>query len=512
MQQQNEFDELEKSFICPISLAIMLEPVMDNEGNTWEKTEIEKVCDATGKSPKTRNSIKKVDLRPNRALKDIIDDYLSKNPHRKKEQYKIDTLFKDIVDAITKQDVAKLRDLIHEKIDENKQWHKDEINAIFDAAYGADNKSILKCLLTVFEKEVCEYFLQKRKPSFWHFVTRFRGDQDVLHDLVEVPKTTNDAITLLLSTPQTDSPATLFYFLLKADVDTLKIIFKKLGSTLFTILESKLIKNPDLTYFEVLAYNQNYQAILVDLLLEFPDFVFILQKYMKSKYDLDETHPEHPLILKVNSNQITQPMTSVGPSPSPAPRPPQSLGTRQATPAPIPATVATSSTPSQNNNTGNLRPQTQQSHTIISGTWMTPHGVFAPGPPRPISTTVLRASVPSLTYSQYTLAPNNTNAGNVPAVPPGNNFQTAPTVNTSSVLQVNDPVDELLRECGSEPYSQQQTQTITTVPNNYVPQTVEVFVDQVNQEAISNNNTQQQRRRADANHDDDNSNKYQRTR
>lgn len=67
------------SFICPITTSIMTEPVIDNEGNSYEKYAITKWLDNHTTSPITRNFLSLYHLKVNRALKDLIDDYVKSN-------------------------------------------------------------------------------------------------------------------------------------------------------------------------------------------------------------------------------------------------------------------------------------------------------------------------------------------------------------------------------------------------------------------------------------------------
>ena len=53
----------------------MVEPVIDPEGNSYEKSAIEDWIRQSGTSPITRTTISLNDLRPNRALKTAIDEY-----------------------------------------------------------------------------------------------------------------------------------------------------------------------------------------------------------------------------------------------------------------------------------------------------------------------------------------------------------------------------------------------------------------------------------------------------
>lgn len=64
------------SFLCCITHNIMKNPVMDNEGNTYEKDAILKWLENNTTSPITRNILTINDLKPNRALKDAIETFL----------------------------------------------------------------------------------------------------------------------------------------------------------------------------------------------------------------------------------------------------------------------------------------------------------------------------------------------------------------------------------------------------------------------------------------------------
>ena len=54
--------------ICPITQDVMREPVIDREGNTYEKSAILQWLKSTNTSPVTRNVISALELVPNRAL------------------------------------------------------------------------------------------------------------------------------------------------------------------------------------------------------------------------------------------------------------------------------------------------------------------------------------------------------------------------------------------------------------------------------------------------------------
>ena len=68
-----------QAFICPITLTIMTDPWSDADGNTYEKDAIFQWIEQHHSSPITRNPMSLDVLKPNRALKDLIQVYLG-NP------------------------------------------------------------------------------------------------------------------------------------------------------------------------------------------------------------------------------------------------------------------------------------------------------------------------------------------------------------------------------------------------------------------------------------------------
>lgn len=66
-------DTLNESYYCPITGALMVDPVIDLDGNSFERSAISEWLARRGLSPITRNAMSVADLVPNRALKDAID-------------------------------------------------------------------------------------------------------------------------------------------------------------------------------------------------------------------------------------------------------------------------------------------------------------------------------------------------------------------------------------------------------------------------------------------------------
>ena len=63
-----EQSKIPNMFICSISHDIMKDPVVDPEGNSYEKSAIEMWLSTNETSPVTRSSLTVANLAPNRAL------------------------------------------------------------------------------------------------------------------------------------------------------------------------------------------------------------------------------------------------------------------------------------------------------------------------------------------------------------------------------------------------------------------------------------------------------------
>ena len=104
----NFTDNILKSFLCPITYQLMINPVVDKEGNTYEKTAILEWLSRNNTSPITRNPLSVDNLSPNRALHDSIEEYMKNNgmstpvPSTSSVQRNIDTT--DIQMKITSND------------------------------------------------------------------------------------------------------------------------------------------------------------------------------------------------------------------------------------------------------------------------------------------------------------------------------------------------------------------------------------------------------------------------
>ena len=85
-----------ENFTCPITLEIMKDPVVDQQGISYERKAIEDWLDKGNSiSPISRKPLKKEQLTSNLALKNMIEDWLKKNPDvdlekLKKKEKKVD--------------------------------------------------------------------------------------------------------------------------------------------------------------------------------------------------------------------------------------------------------------------------------------------------------------------------------------------------------------------------------------------------------------------------------------
>ena len=83
--------QIPKEFICPITLSIMRDPVLMPDGQTYERSAIEKALKSSPLSPLTKQPMKMKDATPNYALKSLIENFLNvgKMPEMPKHSAKI---------------------------------------------------------------------------------------------------------------------------------------------------------------------------------------------------------------------------------------------------------------------------------------------------------------------------------------------------------------------------------------------------------------------------------------
>ena len=75
---ENYMDNAPKEFICPITQSIMKDPVVAEDGNTYERADIVQWFEVHDTSPLTNIVLESNNVVPNRALKSLIDSYMGK--------------------------------------------------------------------------------------------------------------------------------------------------------------------------------------------------------------------------------------------------------------------------------------------------------------------------------------------------------------------------------------------------------------------------------------------------
>lgn len=73
---------LNPNFYCPITHELMQDPVIDREGNSYEREAILAWLEKSHESPITRNPLNANDLVPNRSLRSSIEDYVAASVER----------------------------------------------------------------------------------------------------------------------------------------------------------------------------------------------------------------------------------------------------------------------------------------------------------------------------------------------------------------------------------------------------------------------------------------------
>lgn len=98
-------DKFIEQFICPITLEVFKEPVMDEHGHTFEKTAIEKNLLISPNCPLNRQPINT--LTPNRVVQEVIENWQKQDP------IPTFSLFKKSLPELAKKNLAMVQDYIH---------------------------------------------------------------------------------------------------------------------------------------------------------------------------------------------------------------------------------------------------------------------------------------------------------------------------------------------------------------------------------------------------------------
>jgi hypothetical protein len=85
-----------EEFICPISLEIMKDPVICEDGNSYERTHIIEWLKHSKTSPLTREPLVSDRIMPNESLKNAINVWLKKQKNKKKSDIPKKIIVKEI--------------------------------------------------------------------------------------------------------------------------------------------------------------------------------------------------------------------------------------------------------------------------------------------------------------------------------------------------------------------------------------------------------------------------------
>ncbi|RHY31692.1 hypothetical protein DYB32_003245 [Aphanomyces invadans] len=79
MHQSTELTQVPESFLCPIGMDIMADPVTTPNGVSYERKWIEAHIARSQLDPLTREALRVNQLRPNVSLRHAIEDFLNKS-------------------------------------------------------------------------------------------------------------------------------------------------------------------------------------------------------------------------------------------------------------------------------------------------------------------------------------------------------------------------------------------------------------------------------------------------
>ena len=129
-------DSISQTFICSITHEIMKEPVIDNEGNSYDRDAIINWLQNNNTSPITRNYLHQSHLKPNRALADAIEIFKSNTTNTNSENISVqnnetqinfeDTKFTNYYDGI--------KNIIEIEIPDSNQREKVNIMCVLDTS------------------------------------------------------------------------------------------------------------------------------------------------------------------------------------------------------------------------------------------------------------------------------------------------------------------------------------------------------------------------------------------
>eukprot|EP01028_Stygiella_incarcerata_P004420 TRINITY_DN1966_c0_g1_i3.p1 TRINITY_DN1966_c0_g1~~TRINITY_DN1966_c0_g1_i3.p1 ORF type:complete len:136 (-),score=33.01 TRINITY_DN1966_c0_g1_i3:134-541(-) len=73
--EYSPFDSVPDEFLCPITRAVMIDPVVTMDGHTYDRDAIARWLQDSDRSPMTNRPLSSKQLIPNLTLKKVIDDF-----------------------------------------------------------------------------------------------------------------------------------------------------------------------------------------------------------------------------------------------------------------------------------------------------------------------------------------------------------------------------------------------------------------------------------------------------
>lgn len=274
-EKENAQAEIPSGNICSITSLIMLDPVVDDCGHSFERDAIEQwLTDPRATCPLSKQPIKK--LTPNFSLKTNIEEFLVKHPELKNQQYKKDSLVDDIIKAIAKNDGVKVAELICGNFEEKlSNLDIDHVNLFFKEAQNKiiEKEDIMVCLLEVF-RDKAKPFLKSAgsngRTVFWN--TAHNGSIKVLTNMIIVLG--DDSKKMLIEKPSENIPSALTFVLLHGNEALIENVFNILGDDLKIELQKTALTTPAKKNFcEVLALNRTYPDAIISLATRWPDLI-----------------------------------------------------------------------------------------------------------------------------------------------------------------------------------------------------------------------------------------------
>merc|ERR1711865_911153 len=117
-----------QTFYCPITHAVMRDPVVDINGDTYERTAIEEWISRNKSSPITREAMERTDLRPNRTLRETIELEIAKlrriEEEKRMKQLKKQSLQKASIMSLISTIIPPCDKLKNAMLANPKDWNK----------------------------------------------------------------------------------------------------------------------------------------------------------------------------------------------------------------------------------------------------------------------------------------------------------------------------------------------------------------------------------------------------